>query len=167
MFDQAAQYFMAIASPWITRVGMPQSVVLMKAMSQAVRLMSMAVTRSLCRASDGQAWPNDRIIAPAPQAGSQTVIGPSAGSDAGSALMHGIRRPVPLRADQRGEAGFRIPGGKPGSPRPPASDEVLGCFKTEGVPWPEGESGDGGRASPIVAESSQVFVGNSFKPVAP
>ena len=65
----------------MTRVGMPHSVVLMNAMSQAVRLMSTAVTRSRRLTSGEHASANDRIIAPAPHAGSQTVIGPSVGSD--------------------------------------------------------------------------------------
>src|ERR1039458_6841209 len=65
----------------MTRVGMPQSVVLMNAMSQAVRLMSIAVTRNRRRTSGEHASANDRIIAPAPHAGSQTVIGPSVGKD--------------------------------------------------------------------------------------
>src|SRR5450756_1444173 len=81
MLDQAAQYSFDSELPWMIRVGMPQSVVLMNAMSQAVRLMSMAVTRRRRRASGEHASPNDRIIAPAPQAGSQIVIGPSAGND--------------------------------------------------------------------------------------
>ena len=70
--------------PWMTRVGTPQSVVFTNAISQAVRLMSIAVTRRRRRTSGGHAWASDRIIAPAPQAGSQTVIGPSAGNDSTS-----------------------------------------------------------------------------------
>src|ERR1017187_953239 len=84
MFDHAAQNSLDNELPWMIRVGTPQSVVLMKAMSQAVRLMSMAVTRRRRRAAGGQTWATDRIIAPAPHAGSQTVIGPSAGSDSTS-----------------------------------------------------------------------------------
>src|SRR6185503_5023687 len=81
MLDHAAQHSSDNALPWMTRVGIPQSVVLMNAMWQAVRLMSMAVTRSRRRTSGGQASASDRIMAPAPQAGSQMVIGPSAGND--------------------------------------------------------------------------------------
>src|ERR1700722_19238026 len=84
MFDQAAQHSVDNALPWMMRVGTPQSVVLMNAMSQAVRLMSMAVTRRRRRISGGHASAKDRIIAPAPHAGSQTVIGPSAGTEVGS-----------------------------------------------------------------------------------
>ena len=56
----------------------------MNAMWQAVRLRSMAVTRKRRRISGGQASASDKIIAPAPQAGSQTVIGPSVGKDSRS-----------------------------------------------------------------------------------
>src|ERR1035441_7509141 len=99
MFDQAAQYSMDNELPWMTRVGMPHSDVLMNAMSQAVRLMSMAVTRRRRRTSGGQAWASDRIIAPVPEAGSQTVIGPSAGNDSTS--------PSVIRA-MRSEMGFGV-----------------------------------------------------------
>src|SRR4051812_33262559 len=84
MFDHAVQHSIDKLLPWITRVGTPQSVVLMNAMSQAVRLMSIAVTRRRRRTSGGQAWAKDKIIAPAPQAASQTVITPSFGSDSTS-----------------------------------------------------------------------------------
>src|ERR1017187_2929334 len=84
MFDQAAQHSIDNELPWMTRVGMPQRVVFTNAMSQAVRLMSIAVTRRRRRTSGGQTSANDRIIAPAPQAGSHTVIGPSAGNDSTS-----------------------------------------------------------------------------------
>src|ERR1043165_6857823 len=87
MLDHAAQYSCDKVLPWMTRVGMPQSVVLMNAMSQAVRLMSIAVTRNQRRTSGEHASPNDRIIAPAPQAGSQTVIGLSVGNDGGSGTI--------------------------------------------------------------------------------
>src|SRR5450756_351455 len=63
----------------------------------------------------------------------------------------------PVWADQRGEAGFRIPGGRPVCPRAPVpSAEVLGVFKTGGVDrrrWPAGAQA----AIPDGAESSQVF----------
>src|ERR1700676_771164 len=81
MFDQAAQHSIDSVLPWMTRVGTPHRVVLMNVMSQAVRLMSVAVTRKRRRTSGEQASARDRIIAPAPQAGSQTVIGPSVGND--------------------------------------------------------------------------------------
>jgi hypothetical protein len=90
MFDHAAQYSCDKVLPWMTRVGMPHSDVLMNAMSQAVRLMSMAVTRNLRRMSGGQASASDRIIAPAPQAGSQTVMGLSAGRDSMSPTVNSV-----------------------------------------------------------------------------
>src|ERR1035441_10287910 len=99
MFDHAAQHSSDLELPWMIRVGTPQSVVLMNAMSQAVRLTSMAVTRRRRRTSGGQAWASDRIIAPAPQAGSHTVIGPSAGNDSTS--------PSVIRA-MRSEMGFGV-----------------------------------------------------------
>src|ERR1700722_350726 len=72
----------------MTRGGMPHKVVLINAMSHAVRLMSIAVTRRRRRISGGQAWASDKIIAPAPQAGSQTEIGPSAGIESGSSSVN-------------------------------------------------------------------------------
>src|ERR1035437_2254838 len=81
MFDQAAQHSIDSVLPWMIRMGTPQRVVFTNAMSQAVRLMSMAVTRRRRRTSGGKASPSDRIMAPEPQAGSQTVIGPSAGNE--------------------------------------------------------------------------------------
>src|ERR1017187_7300388 len=92
MFDHSAQHSSDNELPWMTLVGMPHSVVLINAMSQAVRLMSIAVTRKRRRTSGGQTWANDRIIAPAPHAGSQTVIGPSAGKDSMSpSVIRAIR----------------------------------------------------------------------------
>src|SRR5450756_994363 len=97
MFDQAAQYSFDNELPWMIRVGMPQSVVLMNAMSQAVRLISMAITRNRRRTSGEHASPNDRIIAPAPQAGSQIVIGPSVGKDSISpSVIRAIRSQMVL-----------------------------------------------------------------------
>ena len=84
----------------MTRVGIPHSVVLTNVMSHAVRLMSIAVTRKRCRTSGGHAWASDRIIAPAPQAGSQTVIGPSRpvnsiGANSKARLKRGRREAIP------------------------------------------------------------------------
>src|SRR6266566_2038214 len=92
MFDHAAQHSKDKELPWITRVGTPQRVVLMKAISHALRLTSIAVTRKRRRISGEQTSAIERIIAPAPHAGSQTVIGPSAGTEARSpSVIRAIR----------------------------------------------------------------------------
>src|ERR1035437_7171842 len=84
MFDHAAQNSLDSELPCNIRVGMPHRVVLMNVMSHAVRLMSIAVTRRRRRTSGEHASPTDRIIAPAPHAGSQMVIGPWVGKDSRS-----------------------------------------------------------------------------------
>src|SRR5579862_3163624 len=61
----------------------------------------------------------------------------------------------PVRADQRGETGFRTPGGKPGSPRPPAPAKVLGVLRSAGCP-PKGYKG-GEAGNTELSQSSQVF----------
>ena len=56
-------------------------------MSQAVRLMSIAVTRNRLLTAGGHTCATDRIIAPAPHAGSQTLINWSAGKDSTSPMV--------------------------------------------------------------------------------